>query len=148
MLYEYICSNGHEFERSLPVAEYRTPQFCECGRKGKRVISAPMLAVVQRECRYDSPIDGRPITSWAQRKEDLARNGCQEYDPGMKQDYHRRIEREDRDIDKKLDATVEAEIEKMPARKREKLMSELDSGATAVPERRSVPISTTRTVNG
>lgn len=147
MIYEYICSNGHEFERSLPVAEYKTPQICECGRKGKRVISAPMLAVVQRECVYDSPIDGRPITSWAQRREDLARHGCQEYDPGMRQDYQRRIEREDREMDQKLDATVEAVIDQMPSHKKERLVKELAAGATAVPERGTVPKATLRSIH-
>lgn len=147
-LYEYVCSNGHEFERYLPVAEYKAPQQCECGKKGKRVISAPMLAYAQRECVYDSPIDGRPITSWAQRREDLARNGCQEYDPGMKQDYQRRIQREDREMDKQLDATIEAEFERMPARKLEKLTNELESGATAVPERGTVSNMMTRAAHG
>lgn len=144
MIYGYVCVCGAEFERVLPVSEYQTPQTCECGRSAKRVISAPMLAFAQRECRYDSPIDGRPITSWAQRKEDLLRNGCQEYDPGMKQDYQKRIEKEQNALERRLDTTIEAEIDKMPTRKREKLQNELDSGATAVPERGTVPISTVR----
>lgn len=133
MIYEYICTCGAEFDRVLPVAEYQTPQFCECGKTAKRVISAPMLAFAQRECIYDSPVDGRAITSWAQRREDLARHGCQEYDPGMKQDYHRRIEKEQNQLERKLDATIEAEVDKMPTRKREMLQNELDGGATAVP---------------
>ena len=33
---------------------------------------------------YRSPIDGRPITSRSQRREDLKRNGCVEYEPSMK----------------------------------------------------------------
>lgn len=130
----------------LPVAEYRTPQICECGKKAKRVISAPMLAYAQRDCIYDSPIDGRPITSWAQRKEDLARNGCEEYDPGVKQDYHRRVKREQNALERQLDDTIEAEIDKMPTRKREKLQNELDAGATAVPERGLVPVATRRAI--
>lgn len=145
-LYEYRCSNGHEFERSLPVAEYKAPQTCECGARGERVISTPTIGYVQRECRYDSPIDGRPITSWRQRQDDLARHGCREYDPGMKQDYHRRIEREQTALEKKFDATVEAEIERMPSRKRERLQSELDSGAAATPSRGSVPLVTRKAI--
>lgn len=143
MIYEYICPCGAEFERMLPVAEYQTPQICECGRKAKRVISAPMLAFAQRECRYDSPVDGRPITTWAERKEDLLRNGCSEYDPEMKKDYHRRLEREQNALERKFDSTIEAEIERMPGRKREKLQNELDSGATAAPVNSSIPRATT-----
>lgn len=146
MIYEYLCVCGAEFERTLPVSEYQTPQICECGRKAKRVISAPMLAFAQRECRYDSPVDGRPITSWAQRKEDLLRHGCQEYDPGMKQDYHKRVEREQNALERRLDDTIEAEIDKMPTRKREKLQNELDGGASAAPVRGTVPIATRRAI--
>jgi hypothetical protein len=32
---------------------------------------------------YRSPIDGRPITSRSERREDLKRNGCVEWEPGM-----------------------------------------------------------------
>lgn len=130
--YEYLCAHCEaEFERVLPVAEYQVPQLCECGRKAKRVISAPMLAFAQRECVYDSPVDGRPITSWAQRRDDLARHGCQEYDPGMKQDYHRRLEREQNELERRVDATVEAAVDKMSVRKREALQNDLDRGANA-----------------
>lgn len=129
--YAYECDCGSAFDRVLPLAEYQTPQICECGHTAKRVISAPMLAFAQRECVYDSPVDGRPITSWAQRREDLARSGCQEYDPEMKKDYHRRLEREQNALERRVDATIEAEVDKMPARKRETLQSELDHGATA-----------------
>ena len=40
MIYEYECSNGHRFERSLPVAQYDAPQTCECGASAGKVISA------------------------------------------------------------------------------------------------------------
>lgn len=35
---------------------------------------------------YRSPIDGRPITSRSERREDLKRNGCIEIDPPKKKD--------------------------------------------------------------
>lgn len=139
--YVYACKCGTEFERILPVSEYKTPQWCHCGEQGERVISRPLQVSVQRECRYDSPIDGRPITSWRQRQEDLARNGCQEYDPEMKTDYNRRLAREDAELDRKIEATVEAEIEKMPARKKEILAKEIDAGLAPTPERGSVPMA-------
>lgn len=139
--YEYRCECGNEFERILPVSEYKAPQWCHCGLQGERVISRPLQVSVQRECRYDSPIDGRPITSWKQRADDLARNGCQEYDPEMKTDYNRRIAREDADLDKKIEATVEAEIERMPSVKKEALAKAIDMGATPTPERGSAPMA-------
>jgi hypothetical protein len=33
---------------------------------------------------YQSPIDGRPITSRSHRREDLKRNNCVPYEPSMK----------------------------------------------------------------
>lgn len=143
--YAYECACGRSFDRVLPVSRYNEPQTCDCGLSARKVIT-PTWGYVQRECRYDSPIDGRPITSWRQRADDLARNGCQEYDPGMKQDYHRRMERDDAALEKKLEATVEAQIETMGARKRERLQAELDSGATATPERGLTNIATTRSI--
>jgi putative FmdB family regulatory protein len=140
--YEYACKAGHHFERVLPVAEYKSRQLCECGAEGRRVLSLPLLHV-QRECRYDSPVDGRPITSWKQRREDLARAGCQPYDPGMKQDTDRRVKERAESLERSFDATIEAEIERMPSRKKESLERELTGGADAVPVNTSVPIKTT-----
>lgn len=133
--YQYECVCGNEFEKILPVDQYLDPQWCHCGKRANKILSVPLMVSAQKECRYTSPIDDRPITSWRQRRDDLARNGCQEYDPEMKKDYHRRIERENAALERKLESTVEAEIESMGARKREKLQAELDAGATATPER-------------
>ena len=141
--YEYRCPRGHDFERVLPVADYKTPQECECGAMGRRVLSLPAI-MVRPECNYTSPIDGRPITSWRARKEDLARNNCEPYDPDRKQDYDRRIKDDETRLDAAVDATVEAEIEKMPARKRELLEAELKSGVTAEPVRSTAPLKPIR----
>lgn len=130
-LYEFQCKKNHVFERILPVAECSTPQKCECGSKADRVYLTAPKGFVQRECVYDSPITGQPITSWAQRRNDLARHGCQEYDPGMKQDTDRRVRAEDAALDKSVDNFVDEQIAKMPARKLEILESELKSGASA-----------------
>ena len=124
-IYEYVCSCGAEFERHLPVEDYNEPQECECGLVAKRIISRPMLVKVSEDICYDSPVTGEPITSMKARKEDLAKNECIPYDPGMKQDYHRRIEDSEKQLEKKFDSAIEAEIANMPAVKREKLESEL-----------------------
>lgn len=147
MLYEYNCERGHHFERVLPVADYRTPQTCDCGAKGRRIISLPLGGYVQRECRYDSPIDGKPITSWKQRRDDLARNNCQEYDPEMRRDYDRRVKQSGEALEKTFDTTVDQIYESLPTRKREQLDSELRAGADATIERGTVPISTMRSLD-
>ena len=146
--YVYECPNGHTFERILRVAEYLHPQSCECGKWGKRVITAPTVFAAKDVC-YDSPIDGRPITSMKARRDDLARNNCTEYDPEIKKDYARRIEREQLQLERTVEATVEATIEQMPVRKREQLETELRSGADCAPERQAAPfVSTTKVQHG
>ena len=136
--YVYSCPKGHVFERILRVAEYAVPQVCECGKMGKKIITAPTVFASKDIC-YDSPIDGRPITSMKARLDDLARNNCTEYDPEIKKDYTRRIERQQAALEKSVEATVEATIEKMPVRKRERLESELRAGADCAPERQAAP---------
>lgn len=144
--YEYACGCGAMFDRVLPIKDYDKPQTCECGAVARKLVSRPMV-FVQPDICYDSPIDGRPITSMQARKEDLARHGCIEYDPGMRQDYQRRIERGEAALEAKIEATVEAEIERMPTEKRERLHNEMLGGMEAVPERRTANVSSSVTLN-
>ena len=140
-IYEYRCPHGHLFERHLPAADYKTPQTCECGQPGRRILSLPTV-MVRGEVNYDSPIDGRPVTSARARRDDLARSGCIPYDPGMKQDYERRIVDGEKRLEQSVERTVEAEISKLPVRKREKLETELRSGADPAVVRETAPLAT------
>lgn len=133
-IYEYLCESHGKFERYLPFSEYDKPQNCECGEPAKKLISLPTVFVSSDVC-YDSPIDGRPITSRKQRVEDMARSGCVEYDPGVKQDRERFIEKSQKQLESKIDQTIESEIEKMPSVKKERLANELQSGLTVEPIR-------------
>ena len=134
-IYEYACQCGADFNRYLPVAEYLSPQTCECGKVAEKVIRTVPMGFIQPDCHYTSPIDGRPITSYSQRRDDMARSGCIEYDPEMKKDQVRRIAAADDALDRKVGDTVDALIEAMPAKKREKLTEELVRGADVSPER-------------
>ena len=136
--YEYECQKGHKFERILPVARYDEPQTCECGNLAKKLISRPALAWASREVNYDCPITGIPITSMAQHKDNLARHGCQQYDPEMRKDADNFRRRTQEALEKSVDETVEAAIEKMPSRKKEVLERELTSGVDIDVIRQSV----------
>lgn len=129
--YSYRCTCGTNFERYLPIARYLEPQICECGDRAEKVILKPPMMFMRQDIAYESPIDGTPIMSEQQRREDLARSGCIEYDPMMRQDYDRRIKREESELDKAVDETVDRELAQMPARKREKLETELAAGFDA-----------------
>lgn len=134
--YEYECQKGHHFERVLPVSRYDEPQKCECGASSTKQMSAPKLAWAARECVYDCPITGIPITSRAQHRDNLKRHGCQEYDPMMRQDAERFRKRSQENLEKSIDQTVEMQIETMSSRQRERLGAELESGADISVERK------------
>lgn len=129
--YEYECNSGHLFERILPVSRYDEPQLCICGSESRKLISLPALAWASREVNYDCPITGAPITSMAQHKDNLARHGCQQYDPEMRKDADNFRRRTQEALEKSVDETVERTIEAMPSRKKEALEKELTSGASA-----------------
>ncbi len=138
-MYEFLCQCGAHFTVPLTLSNHATVQQCLCGRNANQVITAPLLVKAAADVCYDSPIDGTPITSWAARRNDLAKHGCREYDPGMKQDYHQRLKDADAALDKAVDTHVEASIEKMPTKKRAKLYSELTQEGVSADVVRSTP---------
>jgi len=76
---------------------------------------------------YQSPSSGKWITSRAERREDLKRTNCVEYEPSMVQEVEKKRAVEDRELDKKIDEHVETTISKMSTREQEQLGSELES---------------------
>jgi hypothetical protein len=59
---------------------------------------APLAAPqIMRDIReYSSPIDGRVITSRSERREDLKRNNCIEWDPAMSPTKGKRVFKNER----------------------------------------------------
>lgn len=132
-LYEYRCEHGHTFTRFFSLADHRRWQPCACGVLAEQLISCPVLVTAQPECCYDSPIDGTPITSWAQRRNDLDKHNCQEYDPEMKTDHMNRIKAHDDALDKSVDTFVEQQWAGMSTDKRNALAKDLvEMGADTV----------------
>jgi len=141
MIYEFRCvSCGKYHERVMRLKEYGTPQYCDCGSDQpmtKVILTAPM-GFVQQDVHYQSPVTGEVITSRTARANDLAKHNCVEYDPGMKQDYQRRIADEEARIEKNVDQTVDQFFDALPARKKEKLLAEVAGGADVTPVRQTV----------
>ena len=136
-VYVFECKNGHKFDRFLSLKNYDKPQTCECGESAKRKIVATMVSCdMQPSDYYISPVSGKRITSYKQRKEDMKANGCVDYEPSMKKLQQERIYKEDKELEKQVEKTVEKEWERMPTQKREKLANELLSGADIELERR------------
>jgi putative FmdB family regulatory protein len=125
-IYVFACAKGHRFDRYLKLAEYDTPQRCECGESAVRQVVAPM--VMPDIPAYQSPVTGQWVNSRAQRREDLRRHDCVEYEPSMKDHALRQRAQEDAALEASVEQTVEREIALMPTRKREKLAAEMDAG--------------------
>ena len=130
-LYAFVCEDGHQFDKYVPLAHFAEQQHCGCGKSTERLIGAPMLVTATEDVSYTSPIDGRVITSRDGHREDLKRNNCIPYDPEVKTDYARRIKDSEAHLDQVTGETVERTIHQMPSRTRAKLYAELESGATA-----------------
>ena len=136
-IYIYKCHNcSNKFEVIRAVKDHSPYELCQCGTLAGQFITAPMVIIPAHMqatggVNYRSPIDDKPITTMSQRREDLARNDCIEYDPEMKKDVDRRIKNEELKLDKAVDETVDREIQTMPARNREQLINELSKGLTA-----------------
>lgn len=121
------CDNEHYFDRYLKLAHYNDPQTCDCGAPAKRQITAPMIAPMFED--YESPIDGKPITSKAKRIEDLARSGCVPYETGVVENSTKIWKDSEAKLEQEFDKTIDMEISKMSAKQQDKLDQELRSGA-------------------
>lgn len=136
-VYVFRCEKDHQFDVYLKLKDYDKPQICKCGAPAKRKIVATMLNCdIQPWDYYESPVSGKPIRSYKDRKEDMAKHGCVDYEPSMKKVQKQKIKAMDDALDKKVDETVEKEWDKMPSQKRERLASELMGGADIEIERR------------
>jgi hypothetical protein len=137
--YDYACPDGHIFTKYFSVSNHIGELSCDCGEWATQIISSPSMITVQPSIAYDSPIDGRHITTWDMRAEDLKRNGCRPYDPEMKKDAAKfRKDKQDK-LEASLDETVAETITKMPTRERGKLYSDLvNKGLDIQVERKTV----------
>lgn len=126
-LHDYRCPEGHVSELMVEQGVDIVPCLT-CGNAAGKVFLKFPAAFVQADIHYTSPIDGRHVTNKQSRSEDLARSGCIPYDPMMKQDQSRRIEREDKTLEDKIGDSVDEAVAQMPVRKREKLEAEMAGG--------------------
>jgi putative FmdB family regulatory protein len=125
-LYDFICHEGHKFERFLKLADYDLPQKCPCGVFAERVISPPMVLGDYPD--YNCPVTGRLISGRKAHRENLARTGCRILEPGEKEQNQRRKQEAEAAIDAGIERTVEKFIDQLPSHKKEQLANEISSG--------------------
>ncbi len=128
-LYEYRCRVCGARDSYFRHVEERNDVPSHCNEKVERLISAPMVAPDLPG--YESPVTGRWVEGKVQRREDLLRNDCVEYDSGMKTEAEKRRKSEDQKFEKSVGESVERFIDKLPVRKKEKLAEEIQAGAGA-----------------
>lgn len=79
-VYQYGCESCGIETNAYRSVEQRnnSPRCPKCGERTEKVITAPM---VRPEIQpFQSPIDGRPINSRQQWKEDMKRNNCRPWE--------------------------------------------------------------------
>lgn len=106
--YEFLCEACGAREDHFRKIEQRTIPVYHCAREMIRLISKP--SVVPEIAAYVSPASGRMISSRAQRRDDLAREGCILMEPGLKEHIASRRaaahEATFKPIDQSIDKTV------------------------------------------
>jgi len=139
-LHSFRCPTGHVFDAYQPVDKLDSTMVCaQCKAMAEKVFLKFPMAFVQQDYRYESPVDGRPITNYHEHLEELARTDTVVYEPGIKQDQDRKMREREASLERSIEQTVEREIALMPAQKKEKLVAELEGGITAEPVRVTPP---------
>lgn len=126
-LYDIRCEEtGKVFERHVKLSHFEEPVICACGSPGKRVISAPMFTVDRTG--YDCPVTGKWVGSKQEHLENLKRTDSRVFEPGEKEAATARRAAEEAEFDRKIEDTVEREIEGYSSAKKEQLHNELVNG--------------------
>ena len=108
--YDFKCNVCGDTMPHFRKVEQRNIEEYHCSAAMTRVISAP--SILPDIPSYVSPASGKMINSRAQRREDLQREGCIAYEPGLKEHIAKRAESEREKslipINKTIDQTVSA----------------------------------------
>jgi hypothetical protein len=80
---------------------------------------------------YTSPVDGKLVSGRAQRREDLKRTGCREYDPSERTNYMQERASDDAKLDKAVGNTVEKWFYTATPRERERIVQAMQAGTDA-----------------
>jgi putative FmdB family regulatory protein len=129
-LYDYRCQTCGTMQAVFKrIDERDLPEVCHCFGQMKRVFSAP--AVRGDYAGYECPITGAWIEGKRAHEENLKRHGCRVLEAGETSAVAKYRQQEDEAFERAIGETVDAEIARMPARKREALAAEMEAGVTA-----------------
>jgi len=128
-IYEYKCECGNRTDKFLKLEDYDKPQRCKCGAWMVKQFSAPMIRGDYQP--YNCPITGKLIDGRKAHRENLARHGCRVLETGEREQVERFRKSSEAALDKAVDSTAEEFMAKLPARKAEQLVAEIQGGLTA-----------------
>lgn len=130
-LYDIRCKkSGSTFERQIKLANFSDPIFCACGSVANRIISTPRFTVDNTD--YSCPVTGARIASKREHEENLKKQNCRVLEPGEHRLSAEGRKAADEALDKKVEETVEREIESYSSEKKERLHNELVNGGLDV----------------
>ena len=128
-MYQFRCTEGHTFDRLVPLAQFDEPQSCPCGAAASRQIVAP--AIRTDYAGYTCPVSGKWIEGRAAHRENLARTGCRVLEPGETSALKARQQSSEAALEAALDSTAEELIANLSSRDKERLAVEMDAGLSA-----------------
>lgn len=128
-MYQFRCTDGHVFDRLVPLSQFDLPQFCSCGAAASREIVAPAIRTDYPS--YTCPVSGKWIEGRAAHRENLARTGCRILEPGETSSLASRQSSSEAALDAAIDSTAEELIANLSTRDKERLAAEMDSGLSA-----------------
>ena len=128
-MYQFRCTEGHVFDRLVPLAQFDEPQSCSCGAAASRQIVAP--AIRTDYAGYTCPVSGKWIEGRAAHRENLARTGCRILEPGETSAAVSRASSSDAALEAAIDSTTDQLIANLSTRDKERLAAEMDSGLSA-----------------
>lgn len=135
-LYDIRCEKtGACFERFIKLEDFKAPINCACGARANRLISSPLFTVDNTS--YTCPVTGRYISSKRDHRENLLRTNSRVLETGEKELNERHRQAVEEAFDKKIEETVEREIDSYSSDRKEQLHNELvNGGLDAVIERK------------
>lgn len=127
-VYTYRCPDCRtRSDIFKPLADLNREEYCpDCLTPRQRLISAP--AVHGDYAAYNCPVTGQLIEGRRAHEENLKKHGCRVLEAGETAQARRAAAREESDLDRSVDSTVEQFYEALPTEKREQLAVAVQSG--------------------
>lgn len=120
-LYSYVCKScGNSEERYLKISQYDSSVECSvCSHVLEKLVDAARVSVDYEG--YECPITGKWIEGKKEHRENLARHGKRVLEKGEREDLQKERQREEEELDRKIDEDIERQVSKLSTQEMENL---------------------------